>query len=96
MKKTVLQIARLSHIMSTQIVSEISTVPVTVSRPVPKQDLDEVVRNPGAPRANVAVSRDNPEGKSDTTQFWKQKDQKTVLQQHVDLWTDENGCVGLS
>lgn len=82
-----------SSVMSTQIVSELSTVPVTVSRPVPKQDLDDVIRNPGAPRANVAVSRDNPDGKSDSTQFWKKKDQKTVLQQHVDLWTDENGCV---
>ncbi len=79
--------------MASQIVTQLKEVPVTMSRPAPTEDLQKAIPNPGAPRANVAISREKPEGSEDTYQKWGEKDKKTVLQQHVDLWTDENGCV---
>lgn len=78
--------------MGSRVQSVIEAVPVTVSRPVPEESLSKVIENPGAPRANVAVSKENPEGKTDSEQLWRTRPEKTVLQQHVDLWTDENGC----
>jgi hypothetical protein len=78
--------------MGSNIQTEVVAVPVTVSRPVPKEDLSKVIDNPGAPRANVAISKENPDGKTGSEQLWRTRPEKTVLQQHVDLWTDENGC----
>eukprot|EP00884_Botryococcus_braunii_P001358 jgi/Botrbrau1/11222/Bobra.0075s0018.1 len=79
--------------MASKIQSGVSAVPVTVSRPVPGDDLSKVIENPGAPRASVAISKENPEGKTGSEQLWRTRPEKTVLQQHVDLWTDENGII---
>lgn len=64
---------------SQSIVTSIPDVPVTVQFPVP-QDLDSVIKQPGLPRANRAVTRDKPEGSPES------KNNRTVLQGHVDFW----------
>lgn len=61
---------------------------MTAERPPPPADLPDIIPNPGLPRANVAISRENPEGLPGTDR----KD-LTVLQQHVMFWDRDNDGV---
>ncbi|KAK9827453.1 hypothetical protein WJX74_003320 [Apatococcus lobatus] len=65
----------------------IPEVPVTQQRPVPV-NLDQYIKNPGAPRATRAVSKEKPHGSDNSA------DNRTVLQQHVDFWDfDHDGFI---
>lgn len=66
--------------------SSISAVPVTVDRPVP-ENLDQVIKNPGAPRANVTVDAEHPHG------AYKPPSNMTVLQQHFAFFDPDNDGV---
>eukprot|EP00879_Flechtneria_rotunda_P028503 GHRR01030626.1.p1 GENE.GHRR01030626.1~~GHRR01030626.1.p1 ORF type:complete len:149 (-),score=21.49 GHRR01030626.1:195-641(-) len=74
--------------MST-VVSSIPTVPVTVQRPVPT-DLDKDIPHPGVPRANKAVSKENPNGSPANLA----REDHTVMQQHADFFDrDQDGVI---
>lgn len=61
----------------------IDEVPVTYEHP-PPTDLHEVIPNPGMPRANLAISREKPQGTPGSST------RHTVLQQHVLFWDRDN------
>lgn len=69
--------------------TSIPTVPVTEQRPVP-YDLDKMLRQPGLPRANVAVSTQVPEGSSPALA----RRDYSVIQQHVAFFDrDDDGII---
>lgn len=70
-----------------KVVTTIQEVPVTCQYP-PPADVDKFIEKPGLPRANKAVSRDNPQGSEYSAS------NRTVLQQHVDFWDrDRDGKI---
>ncbi|KAG2447872.1 hypothetical protein HYH02_007328 [Chlamydomonas schloesseri] len=53
----------------------------------PPEGLDQVIPNPGMPRANKAISRERPDGDP------RSPADRTVLQQHVMFWDRDNDGV---
>lgn len=67
--------------------SSLPSIPITTQRPVP-HNLDDVMKNPGAPRANITIDREHPEG------TYTPPNDATVLQQHMAFWDrDGDGTV---
>lgn len=65
----------------------ISSFPATV-RHAPPADLDKYIPHPGMPRANKAISKENPEGSATSPS------NATTLQQHVQFWDfDGDGVI---
>lgn len=60
-----------------------SQLPWQLKKPVP-EDLDNFLKNPGAPRAVIAASKEAPDGSIQSNR------NRTVLQQHVDYWDFDN------
>jgi peroxygenase len=76
-----------NHSRSDGIPASIPDWPITGARPVPK-NLDDVIKNPGAPRANQIATKEDPNGRDTGVP------NRTVLQQHVDYWDfDKDGII---
>jgi peroxygenase len=72
------------------IVTSLPEVPITVKRRLP-DNLDQSLPNPGLPRANVAASKEHPQGSP--TKHNKPIPRSTVLQQHSSFWDEDKDGV---